>query len=281
MTVGQFADLLRASSHRRKKRGEPARLDVLTLEIAGNTAVARVRDDYLGATYLDTLSLVKEEGWRIYNKLYHVEGPAGQLMFGEPVVQIAYFVSDAQRAALRMAERFGAGPFFLVERIELAWAELRGQPGDFLHTSAYGQWGNLMVEFVQQDEEGPSPFRELYAPGEEGIHHTAVMVDSLVQPMHGASSRGCRLRPGPKQKRARSLRSLIRRLSWATSLRSTKEPLRWWVFTSWCAKPRKAGMGVIPFGASFSSGRYEVCRNLVGAWPVHDLKALENALSSE
>ena len=36
-----------------------------------------------------------------------------------------------------------------------------------------------MLEFVQQDIEGPSPFRDMYAPGESGIHHMATMVDSL------------------------------------------------------------------------------------------------------
>ncbi|MGD2007355.1 MAG: nuclear transport factor 2 family protein, partial [Cellvibrionales bacterium] len=43
---------------------------------AGQTAVARVRDDYLGLTFLDTLSLIEADGeWRIINKLFHVEGP--------------------------------------------------------------------------------------------------------------------------------------------------------------------------------------------------------------
>lgn len=36
-----------------------------------------------------------------------------------------------------------------------------------------------MLELVQQDSEGDSPFREMYSPGEEGIHHVAIMVDSL------------------------------------------------------------------------------------------------------
>jgi hypothetical protein len=100
-------------------------------------------------------------------------------MLKHPIVQIAYFVGDAKQAAIDMADRVGAGPFFLIERIELAWAEHRGQPRKFLHTSAYGQWGSLMIEFVQQDEEGPSPFRDLYRPGQQGIHHVAMMVDSL------------------------------------------------------------------------------------------------------
>lgn len=96
-----------------------------------------------------------------------------------PVVQIAYFVNDSQAAAHEMAERFGAGPFFFIPRIELSSGEVQGQPQKFLHSSAYGQWGDVMMELVQQDEEGPSPFRMMYQPGEEGIHHTAMMVDSM------------------------------------------------------------------------------------------------------
>jgi hypothetical protein len=44
------------------------------LEVAGQTAVARVRDAYLGLVFLDTLSFIKLEGqWLILNKLFHVE----------------------------------------------------------------------------------------------------------------------------------------------------------------------------------------------------------------
>ncbi len=100
-------------------------------------------------------------------------------MLKYPIVQIAYFVMDAERAARQAAERYGAGPFFLVRNIELAWGECRGVPQKFVHTSAYGQWGSLMLELVQQDEEGPSPFRDMYAPGEQGLHHMAMMVDSM------------------------------------------------------------------------------------------------------
>lgn len=77
LTVGQFADLVAAESPSPKDKGEPERLEVLSLDIAGDTAVARVRDDYIGLTFLDTLSFVKvDDRWQIYNKLYHVEGEA-------------------------------------------------------------------------------------------------------------------------------------------------------------------------------------------------------------
>lgn len=78
MTVDDFANFVASQRPSAKDKGEPARLDILSLEIAGNTAVTRVRDDYLGMTFLDTLSLLKADGrWSIYNKLFHVEGPSG------------------------------------------------------------------------------------------------------------------------------------------------------------------------------------------------------------
>ncbi|MGR8949179.1 MAG: nuclear transport factor 2 family protein [Gammaproteobacteria bacterium] len=74
MSVSDFANFVVSQQPSAKDKGEPERLDVLSLEIAGNTAVAIVRDDYLGMTFLDTLSFLKSDGqWRIYNKLFHVE----------------------------------------------------------------------------------------------------------------------------------------------------------------------------------------------------------------
>ncbi len=78
MTVGDFTGFVAGQKPSAKEKGEKARLDVLSLELAGSTAVARVRDDYLGMTFLDTLSFLKvDEKWSIYNKLFHVEGKSG------------------------------------------------------------------------------------------------------------------------------------------------------------------------------------------------------------
>ena len=77
MTVGQFADVVAGVSPSPKDQGQPARLEVVSLDIAGDTAVARVRDDYMGLTFLDTLSFVNvDDRWQIYIKLYHIEGEA-------------------------------------------------------------------------------------------------------------------------------------------------------------------------------------------------------------
>ena len=61
-----------------------------------------------------------------------------------PVVQVAYFVKDSVLKAQEMAELHGAGPFYLIEEIELACSIHRRKEQKFVHTSAFGQWGGLM-----------------------------------------------------------------------------------------------------------------------------------------
>lgn len=108
-------------------------------------------------------------------------------------VQMAYFVTDIREAARSAAESYGAGPFYVLDHIELDWGEHRGARCDFLHSSAYGQWGNMMMELVQQDKEGPSPFRDLYAPGEQGLHHVASFVSSIDETIENFERAGCPL----------------------------------------------------------------------------------------
>jgi hypothetical protein len=89
-------------------------------------------------------------------------------------------VTDIRASALDMVKRFGAGPFFINEHIELAWGEHRGEPTRFVHSSAFGQWGDVMVEFLQQEDDGePSPYRDMFAPGEEGLHHVAMICPDM------------------------------------------------------------------------------------------------------
>lgn len=97
----------------------------------------------------------------------------------EAPVQIAYAVPDAMVAGQQWAERFGAGPFFVRPHIPVTGVIYRGAPSTFDHSSAYGQWGDLMVELVQDHGTEPSIVRERYAPHESGLHHVAYMVSDL------------------------------------------------------------------------------------------------------
>jgi catechol 2,3-dioxygenase-like lactoylglutathione lyase family enzyme len=98
-----------------------------------------------------------------------------------PIRQIAYFCPDAREAALRHHRLFGSGPFFLAEHIPLKRSVHRGVERELDHTSAYGQWGEVMIEFVQQNNRGPSAFHDLYpeGTGRHGLHHVALFVDDV------------------------------------------------------------------------------------------------------
>ena len=74
MSVEDFAGFVASQQPSPKDSGAPEVLEIISLDIAGATAVARVRDEYLGMTFLDSLSLLNSDGkWQIYNKLFHVE----------------------------------------------------------------------------------------------------------------------------------------------------------------------------------------------------------------
>ena len=78
MTTDEFAEFVGEQHPSPREQGQTLRADILDIEQAGSTAIARVRDEYLGMMFLDSLSLLKvDDRWCIYNKLFHVEGPAG------------------------------------------------------------------------------------------------------------------------------------------------------------------------------------------------------------
>ncbi len=102
-------------------------------------------------------------------------------MIGRPIRQVAYFCADVRAAAAAHHAAFGSGPFFVADNIPVARSVHRGVERVLDHSSAYGQWGEVMIEFVQQNNAGPSPFRDLYpeGSGRYGIHHVAVFVDDV------------------------------------------------------------------------------------------------------
>ena len=94
-------------------------------------------------------------------------------------VQIAYLVEDVHQSAEYWARVHGAGPFVVMENIPLQEVVYRDQPGSLDHSSAYGQFGPMMLELVQQNCDAPSAFKEMYAPGQYGLHHMAAFAPDL------------------------------------------------------------------------------------------------------
>ena len=112
-----------------------------------------------------------------------------------PVRQIAYFVADLHEAAAAHIASFGSGPFFVFEHVPLTRSEHRGVARPLDHSSAYGQWGTVMVELVVQHNPDPSAFHDMYPRGSDrfGIHHTALIVDNLPAAIAGFAADGLAL----------------------------------------------------------------------------------------
>ena len=91
----------------------------------------------------------------------------------EGPVQIAYAVGDVDIAAAQWVAR-GVGPFFVLDHIEVRNVRVNGTAGTFDHSSAFAQWGSVMVDLICQHGGGPAP-----VGGPNSVHHMAHFVDDF------------------------------------------------------------------------------------------------------
>lgn len=93
--------------------------------------------------------------------------------------QIAYFVPDIREAALRHSAMHGSGPFFVAENIKFPICEYRGTPSKWDQSSSFGYWGDIMVEFMVQNQPGPSVLEDVMAVNHapSGLHHLAYYIE--------------------------------------------------------------------------------------------------------
>ena len=74
MTVEDFAGFVESQQPSPDEAGAEQMLEILSCDVAGETAGVRLREAYLGMVFVDTFAMLKVDGqWLIYNKLFHVE----------------------------------------------------------------------------------------------------------------------------------------------------------------------------------------------------------------
>ncbi len=96
------------------------------------------------------------------------------------IIQNAYYVVDLDQAIERWHRLWGIGPFFVRRHIVLGEVTYRGVPTQLDMSAAYVQAGALQIELVTQHNDAPSAFRDVFAPGQEGLHHVAVIPDDYL-----------------------------------------------------------------------------------------------------
>ena len=94
----------------------------------------------------------------------------------QTIVQNAYVVADIHQAIDHWHRTLGVGPFYLVENAPLQTV-YRGQPVTLELSVAMVQSGELNIELIQQLNDVPSTYREVYPAGPGGFHHVCIIAD--------------------------------------------------------------------------------------------------------
>jgi hypothetical protein len=93
-------------------------------------------------------------------------------------MQVCWVVPDLPAAIDTWVSSAGVGPFYWFDGVPFTEGRHRGRPADFPQVSAAIAYaGDLQIELVQQDGDEPGVFRDLFAPGESGMHHMALVCD--------------------------------------------------------------------------------------------------------
>jgi methylmalonyl-CoA/ethylmalonyl-CoA epimerase len=96
---------------------------------------------------------------------------------GEPHHQ-AYLVEDIEATVNRLFDQLGAGPFFLVENVPLENVLSRGEPAEFVHSSAFGSCGEGAIELIEAVSLAPERVEQRFSGSRPRIHHVGYAVPS-------------------------------------------------------------------------------------------------------
>ena len=93
-----------------------------------------------------------------------------------PIFQDAYLVNDLDEAIHKWNKLFRAGPFKRTPHHKTDKFDYRGTEHEADVSYAFGYLGDVMIQFIQQHDDTPSIYRDMFDAGQEGFHHVGVLV---------------------------------------------------------------------------------------------------------
>ncbi|MFF0496498.1 VOC family protein [Nocardia aobensis] len=95
--------------------------------------------------------------------------------------QIAWVVDDLDAAVRHWRQTTEIGPFFVGKHIGAMITDTtyRGRAVQIDISAAIAYAGSVQIELIQQHDDAPSPYREVYPAGEGGIHHMQAFVEDV------------------------------------------------------------------------------------------------------
>ena len=87
------------------------------------------------------------------------------------ILELCQVVADLEPALDHWTGTIGAGPFFVFDVPVLPGQLYRGAPTEVSMKVAFGFSGGLLIELLQQTNDGASVFREMLKASGHGYHH--------------------------------------------------------------------------------------------------------------
>lgn len=113
------------------------------------------------------------------------------ILNGAKIIQNAYVVDNLQEAMERWTKLYGIGPWVILADVKGENLTYRGEPSELVFSAAFVQTGEINIELIEQHTDGPSAFRDMFAPGEEGFHHVAIISEDYEVDKARFEAAGC------------------------------------------------------------------------------------------
>jgi hypothetical protein len=93
--------------------------------------------------------------------------------------QAAWVVEDLDKSVQRWLTTTKVGPFFMIRHVKAEQILYRGRPATLDFSTAIVQAGPIQIELIEQHNDGPSAYRDVFPQGREGFHHMCMMTHSF------------------------------------------------------------------------------------------------------
>lgn len=95
------------------------------------------------------------------------------------ITHVGYVVADVEDAVQWAVATLGAGPFLVIEHLQLETCTFYSEPARYDHSSAFGQWGDLIVELTVVHSSDPPELAELIGGPTPRVGHVGWLADDL------------------------------------------------------------------------------------------------------
>jgi len=93
------------------------------------------------------------------------------------IVELCHVVEDLDKALAHWTRDLGAGPFFVFDVPVLPGQLYYGEPTAVSMRVGFGFSGGVLIELLQQTNDGASPFADFLQARGEGLHHIMPRAD--------------------------------------------------------------------------------------------------------